>query len=544
MRSNMPVTQHEYILSDSETVVSKTDLQGNITYVNQDFVNISGFSREELLGAPQNIVRHPDMPAEAFADFWRSMKGGHAWTGMVKNRCKNGDHYWVEANAAPIIEGGRMVGYTSIRVKPNREQVRAAEQAYREIKAGSKELRIHHGAVVRRAGWRLAALLGRATLQQQIVGGGALLALLFAWCWLAPSLPGGTAPPALLGAAGSLLFAALVQRGAVAPLRRLCHDIGEMSAGDLSARIHMERDDELGHLAQALRVLQINVKLLVGQIKESAGMVNLGAGEIASGNNDLSARTEAQASALQQTAASVEQLNSTVRQNADNAREANALVRHTAEAAAKGGAAVGQVVETMQAIQAGSRKIAEIIGVVDGIAFQTNILALNAAVEAARAGEQGRGFAVVASEVRALAQRSATAAAEIKTLIQGSVRQVEQGGAMVGEAGRTMDDIVASVARIAGYMGEISHASQEQSAGIAQVNQAIGAIDAATQQNAALVEQSAAAAEAMRLQSEHLGQLVDAFKLVADAPQRAGVVAAPARRAGPPARQGVHYALR
>ena len=546
MRSNMPVTQHEYILSDCETVVSKTDLQGNITYVNQDFVNISGFSREELLGAPQNIVRHPDMPAEAFTDFWRSMKGGHAWTGMVKNRCKNGDYYWVEANAAPIIEGGRMVGYTSIRVKPSREQVRAAEQAYAQIKAGSKDLRIHHGAVVR-GGGRLGGLFGGITLGMQIGGGGALLALLFALCGLAPALfgdgPAARALPALLGAVASLLFAAQLRRGALAPLARLRHDIGEMSAGDLSARIHVARDDELGQLAQALRVLQINVKLLVGQIKESSGAVNRGASEIASGNSDLSARTESQASSLQQTAASIEQLTATVRQNADNAREANTLVQHTADVAAKGGTAVGQVVETMEGIRASSQKIVEIIGVVDGIAFQTNILALNAAVEAARAGEQGRGFAVVATEVRALAQRSATAAAEIKSLIQGSVARVREGSELVGEAGRTMDDIVASVARIAGYMGDISHASGEQSAGIAQVNQAIVAIDAATQQNAALVEQSAAAAETMLQQSEHLGLLVDAFRLVAQAGPRGGR-AAPAgpRRLAPPPGKALRYA--
>ncbi|PHV05306.1 chemotaxis protein [Janthinobacterium sp. BJB412] len=529
MRHTHPATHREYVLKDAEAVVSKTDLQGNITYANQDFINISGYSAEELLGAPQNIVRHPDMPAEAFADLWRCLKQGRSWTGLVKNRCKNGDHYWVEANAAPMIADGKVVGYTSIRVKPSREQVRAAEQAYAEIRAGGGRLHIRDGAALRRAGWRWPARLPALSLKGNIGLGCGALAALFLAGWLASALGGGMAARALPAAAGVLgcaLFGWQLQRAAVAPLRQLCGDIDRMSAGDLSARIAARGDNELGCLSQALRVLQINVKLLVGQIKESAGAVRQGAHHMAGGNADLSARTESQASSLQQTAASIEQLTSTLRQTADNVRQANALAAHTAEVADRGGVAVGQVIATMAGIRASSQRIAEIIGVVDGIAFQTNILALNAAVEAARAGEQGRGFAVVAAEVRALAQRSATAAGEIKQLIQGSVAQVQQGGALVDEAGRIMDDVLASVTRIAGHMGDISHASGEQSVGIEQVNLAIGQIDAATQQNAGLVEQSAAAAETMLGQSQQLGRLVDAFQLVAAAAPRRPAVGA------------------
>ncbi|MBJ7312029.1 methyl-accepting chemotaxis protein [Rugamonas sp. CCM 8940] len=539
MRHTSPAPHREYILKDSEAVVSKTDLRGNITYANQDFINISGYSAEELIGAPQNIVRHPDMPAEAFADFWRSLRQGRSWTGLVKNRCKNGDHYWVEANAAPMIADGKVVGYTSIRVKPTREQVRAADLAYAEIRAGNRELFIRDGRVLRRAGWRWPAWLPTPTLKRRIVLGCGALALLFLLSWLTPALAGDTAARALPAGAGVLgcaLFGWHLQRAAVAPLRQLCGDIGSMSAGDLSARIAARGDDELGCLSQALRVLQINVKLLVGQIKESAGAVRLGAREMAGGNADLAARTESQASSLQETATSIEQLTGTLRQTADNVRRANALASHTAEVAGRGGVAVGQVIDTMAGIRDSSQRIAEIIGVVDGIAFQTNILALNAAVEAARAGEQGRGFAVVAAEVRALAQRSATAAGEIKRLIQGSVAQVRRGGELVDEAGRIMADVLASVTRIAGHMGDISHASGEQSLGIAQVNLAIGQIDAATQQNAGLVEQSALAAETMLGQSQQLGRLVDAFKLVA---RPAGMAAAvPAVPARPVARRG------
>jgi aerotaxis receptor len=265
---------------------------------------------------------------------------------------------------------------------------------------------------------------------------------------------------------------------------------------------------------QSLRVLQNNTKLLVGQIKESTESVNLGAQEIARGNSDLSNRTESQASSLEETASSMEQLTSTVQENATNAHMASKLVASTADIAVQGGEVVGKVIETMASINNSSRKIADIIGVIDGIAFQTNILALNAAVEAARAGEQGRGFAVVAAEVRHLAQRSAGAAKEIKTLIVDSVAQVDLGRKLVNEAGDAIDDVVTSVQLVVEIMEGSATASQEQSAGIAQINQAVSQMDEMTQQNAALVEESAAAAESLQDQAAKLTVLVDSFKLV------------------------------
>ncbi|MEG2031953.1 MAG: methyl-accepting chemotaxis protein [Janthinobacterium sp.] len=519
MRTNMPVTNREYVLSDKQTVVSKTDLQGNITYVNQDFIDISGFSAQELIGAPQNIVRHPDMPAEAFADFWRTIKSGKAWTGMVKNRCKNGDYYWVEANAAPMLENGKMVGYTSIRVKPSREQVAAAEQAYRAIKSGSKAIEVREGAAVPRSSLRRLNLLALLSLRARMALVFGVLALLFAatpaWSYAATGQAGMLVLlTALCGVLSCAAGGYALQRAAVAPLGRMRADIERMSAGDLSGAITASGDDELTAVVQALRVLQTNVKLLVGQIKESTGVVSRGAQEIAAGNADLSQRTESQASALEETASSMEELTGTVKQNADNAREANRLVSSASETARKGEQAVSQVIATMGSIQDSSRKIVDIIGVIDGIAFQTNILALNAAVEAARAGEQGRGFAVVASEVRSLAHRSAQAAKEIKVLIGDSVGKVETGSRLVQDAGKTMEAIEHSVRQVAGYMADITAASQEQSGGIEQINQAITQMDEVTQQNAALVEQAAAAASDMQRQAVQLALLVDSFQLV------------------------------
>jgi aerotaxis receptor len=503
-----------------ETVVSKTDLSGNITYVNQDFINISGFSAEELIGSPQNIVRHPDMPVEAFEDFWRTVKAGNAWTGMVKNRCKNGNHYWVEANAAPMLENGKVVGYTSIRVKPSREQVAEAERAYREIRSGSKKLEVSEGVVINRSFLRGFDLQKSLSIRSKIMISSDVLALLFAASLLLNAsgnrqYEGFSSAVSSLGIVLGLLFGLLLYRAYVVPLERLRHDIERMSAGDLTGAIVAHGNDELARLVQSLRVLQTNVKLLVGQIKETTDVVNIGAAEIAAGNADLAVRTESQASALEETASSMEELTSAVKQNADNAREANRLVTSASDTATKGGQAVAQVVGTMASIQDSSRKIADIIGVIDSIAFQTNILALNAAVEAARAGEQGRGFAVVASEVRNLAQRSAGAAKEITSLIGDSVEKVEAGSKLVDDAGKTMNEIVTSVKQVAGYMNDITCASQEQSEGIEQVNQAIAQMDKATQQNSALVEQAAVAADDMQSHATKLAQLVNAFKLVA-----------------------------
>jgi methyl-accepting chemotaxis protein len=286
-----------------------------------------------------------------------------------------------------------------------------------------------------------------------------------------------------------------------------------VASGDLRSTIDVEGSDEVAQLLIALKNMNDNLAATVGQVRTGTETITVAAQEIASGNADLSQRTESQASSLEETASSMEELTSTVKQNADNARQANQLVVSATNVAVKGGAVVGQVVETMGSIKDSSRKIVDIIGVIDGIAFQTNILALNAAVEAARAGEQGRGFAVVAAEVRNLAQRSASAAKEIKSLIGDSVDKVDQGSKLVDEAGKTMDEIVTSVQHVADIMSEITAASQEQSSGIEQVNLAITQMDEMTQQNAALVEQAAAAAESMEEQSVSLAQAVSVFKL-------------------------------
>ena len=317
----------------------------------------------------------------------------------------------------------------------------------------------------------------------------------------------------LFGLLLALLIGLWLIRAITRPLNAAVQIADGIASGNLMQRIDVQSGDETGRLTQALKSMNESLVGIVGQVRKGTDTIASASSQIASGNMDLSSRTEEQASSLEQTAASMEQLTATVKQNAEHARQANDLAQSAADVAGKGGSVVAQVVDTMGSINASSQKISDIIGVIDGIAFQTNILALNAAVEAARAGEQGRGFAVVASEVRSLAQRSAAAAREIKVLIGNSVEQVEVGARLVDQAGATMGEIVDSVQRVTTIMREITLASKEQTTGIEQINQAITQMDEVTQQNAALVEQAAAAAEALQDQAVHLAQVVSVFKL-------------------------------
>jgi len=318
---------------------------------------------------------------------------------------------------------------------------------------------------------------------------------------------------ALIALAVSIVLGLMLTRSITTPLRRAVALARQVAAGDLTTEIRTESRDEVGDLLDALKTMSTSLRKTVTEVRAGTEHIVTASRQISSGNMDLSSRTEQQAGSLEETASSMEELTSTVRQNADNAREANVLAKNASQIAAHGGQVVSQVVSTMASINASSKKIGDIIAVIDGIAFQTNILALNAAVEAARAGEQGRGFAVVASEVRNLAQRSAAAAKEIRGLISDSVHKVDAGERLVGEAGATMQEIVQGIGRVTDIMAEIASASAEQSTGIEQVNEAITQMDGVTQQNAALVEEAAAASAALQEQATTLAQLVSVFNV-------------------------------
>ena len=903
MRNNQPVNDNEVLLTSEHLIVSKTDLKGIITYVNRDFVEISGYSEEELIGQPHNLIRHPDMPSEAFADLWRDLQARRPWVGLVKNRRKDGGFYWVAAAVAPLYENGKVTGYMSVRRQASREQIMAADSAYQRIREGrAGRLRIRHGAAVEGgpgwfAGWSLrhkvrtgfsVLLLGmvlvaslglwgihrvhesavalnensvkpaqslavvsrlmaenRAQIllslqhdpagtyytshdheldfhlrqldsniaeisrqwelftehiatpvERELADRYAAARLNYVKNGLLPAkealLAGDYAEanrilleqvnPAYLEAVGSvemltraqaetaqkladqgdaiyhdnLLWglailaialgmgigiAAAIMAAIGRPIAEILAVFRALANGDFSRNADVSRNDEMGRVLQGLQTMQmhqsfnlaevhrvandnlrvriafdcVNANLriadmngtvlyankglldllrriepnlreqqpgfsvdhfvgsnignfyadpqsalrglrelsglrtiemeiggrifnvvtnpiinergerlgtvgewvdrtaevlaqremakliqraaagdldarldpsamegfyaelgvgintllettasairqiaellsriaagdllqtvdgefkglfgqlrndanqtlnrlreLVGEIQGAAEMITVASKEIALGNQDLSARTEEQASSLEETASSMEELAATVKQNAENARQASQLGANAQSVVVTGSEVVGRVVATMESIQQASTRIADIIGVIDGIAFQTNILALNAAVEAARAGEQGRGFAVVASEVRSLAQRSATAAKEIKNLISDSVARVDAGSKLVGQAGVTMEEISQSIGRVAAIVNDIAVASREQSMGIEQVSEAVMQMDKATQQNAALVEQAAAAAESLKEQAVSMLGAAAVFRLPARAPQ-------------------------
>ncbi|HEY0563450.1 MAG TPA: methyl-accepting chemotaxis protein [Methylophilus sp.] len=866
MKINMPITHKEIELAETSSIVSKTDLKGRITYINRDFIEISGFVESELIGQSHNIVRHPEMPPEAFADLWNTVKAGKPWNGMVKNRCKNGDHYWVEANVAPLRENGQVVGYMSVRSKASRQQIDAADALYKRMLAGEsfkesivaktvrnlvdlpylykasaavafpvltvlgfdylqgsaetnlitlsavgllsvgaslfvlnklvsapvvhatealnaiangefnfrintkanheigrmlqalKAMQIRLGFDVnnnkkiaeeglrlqvaldnsttaftfgdgqnnlqymnatakalwkalesevakQHAGFSVDSMMGQnigqyiekpeqravfaeklaspktldidmygkhlqlvivpvytekkeylgrmtqwtdrtaevvaerevARLVSEAVAGNlsqrvdtsilplgfvkdtgaginqileAVIQPLNMAAKYVEDISQGNIPAkitdhyngdfnhiknnlnqcidainALIKDAGLLSDAAkqgLLSTRAdasqhhgdfrkivegvnstldyvIGPLNMAGEYVDRISKGDIPAlitdqyngdfnniknklntcvdavnrlvsdanmladaakegRVTTRANAELhqGDFRQIVEGVNQTLDMIVGPIaavKEAVDTITTAANEISSGNNDLSSRTEQQASSLEQTAASMEELAGTVKQNSENAKQASQLATAASDVAIRGGAVVGQVVTTMTGINDSARKIEDIISVIDGIAFQTNILALNAAVEAARAGEQGRGFAVVAGEVRNLAQRSASAAKEIKELITDSVNKTADGTKLVENAGHTMDEVVNSVKRVSEIINEIAAASVEQNTGIEQVNQAVTSMDEVTQQNAALVEEAAAAAESLVEQANQLADVVSVFKL-------------------------------
>jgi aerotaxis receptor len=515
MRQNLPVTQREYDFPADATLMSSTDTQSRITYANEAFIRLSGFERDELLGQPHNMVRHPDMPVEAFADMWASLKAGMSWTALVKNRRKDGDHYWVRANATPVVRRGQVVGYMSVRTKPSREEIAEAEslyKAFREQRAGT--MAFHRGLIVHK-GW----MKWRSIPQTMSVRWRLRLALsITATIALGAAHLLGLDGHSMLGLAGVLLVANLVkilwlEQQIATPLDKVLKQAQSVAAGQAGENLHFNRVDEIGMLMRAVNQSGLNLKSLVDDVSGQIAGVRGASDEIANGNQDLSHRTDITASQLQQTASSMSQMTATVRANTDTAQEATLLAGQASAAASHGGEVVGNVVHTMTEISASSKRIADIISVIDGIAFQTNILALNAAVEAARAGEQGRGFAVVATEVRSLAQRSADAAKEIKSLIQASVERVEQGSVQVDKAGQAMDDIVNKVKQVTALIDQISTASGEQITGIDQVNAAVSQLDDATQQNASLVQQSTQAAGSLQNQASRLAEAIAVFKL-------------------------------
>jgi aerotaxis receptor len=514
MRSNLPVTQHEYAFPSGLTLVSVTDLKGRITYCNPAFIKLSGFERDELLGQAHNLVRHPDMPEEAFRDMWTTIQSGLPWSGVVKNRRKSGDHYWVQANATPMLDGDQITGYLSVRSEPTRAAIEAADKLYALMREEAQHGRLVHvlrqGQVMRNdlAG-RIVRLLTLGT------SGKLMLVQLLAVCAIAAlamlGLPGAFYVPMTLGVAAAGYWA--TRQLAVKPLQRLVVGANPLASGDLSYEVATDATGMAGQLQQALKQMSLNLRTVVHDVRSEVVNLTTGISEIAAGNDDLSARTESQAGSLEQTAASMEEITTRVGQSATVATH-GAELAHEAEGVTKEGSeAVNAVADTMRNITDSSKKIGEMNLLIEAVAFQTNILALNAAVEAAHAGEQGRGFAVVAAEVRALATRTAEAAKSIRALVGEADSRVAQGNVCTDDAKAHLHGAIDSVRQVSTALDEISASAVEEKLSISQINEAVVHMDSLTQQNSALVEQIAAAAHSLQLQSEGVNNSMRLFRL-------------------------------
>ena len=494
MRINIPVTNVERHLTEGEYVVSKTDLKGQITYVNSHFINISGFSEAELLGQPHNLVRHPDMPPAAYHDLWQTLKSGKPWRGMVKNRCKNGDYYWVEANANPIWKDGEITGYMSLRSKPTRAQVDAAERIYRGFREWSaRGLSVREGAVVRTgltgAVSRLLSLNIKTciTLSSLVVA-----AILLRLSTFEPAV--ALTAACLIGWIWWLLVYKVLH-----PLDEAVRRCQMISSGNLHQEGAANFNNEMGRLMHAIEIMAKNTESVVADVSHAASAIAASSNVVFATAQSISNVTTEQAASLDAATTSIVQITTSIDRSLDHVRVTDEKAMDATIQATQGGAAVLETVSAM-------RQIAGKIGIIDDISYQTNLLALNAAIEAARAGEHGKGFSVVAAEVRRLAERSQIAAMEIGELAAGSVAKAEQ-------AGELLDQIVPAINKTSDLVQEIAAASEKQSSGAAQIKTAMSQLNSITQQNASSTEELAATAEDMSFQAEQLQQLMSFFRV-------------------------------
>jgi aerotaxis receptor len=542
MRNNQPVSQQETIVPDGVFIYSRTDTQGGITEANQAFAEISGFEPEEMLGQPHNLIRHPDMPEEAFADMWRNLKQGRPWRGLVKNRRKDGGYYWVRANASPVREQGRIIGYQSVRTPPGRDEVASAEQLYRRIRQGDRSIRIENGRVVR----------NQAAWQVMVKGFG--FQLYFTLSLLLASLVLGLlstrfsdiTPPFYWVAALALLFGSW-QLFATMPrtmgrITRIHHFLNELlSTGNLQASLQPVRNDIISHIAAELdnQTAAVAATLQVMQnaarnVQDTSGSLNRSVAELVSSASLQTDKTSESAATIEQLAASIgliarhaHDTESVTRDVGSKAEEASRLSEHATETIRALAVSVIGSAETVEQLGVRTEDIGKVANVIKDIADQTNLLALNAAIEAARAGETGRGFAVVADEVRKLAERTANATLEIDKMItriqadtRGAVGSMRQSAAQVNtsvnlvhQAHGVLDEISLQMSRAVGMVGEISHSADEQKAGMDLMEQSLESVAALTDQNLQIARATESDSSQLQINVERMSKAVAQYKV-------------------------------
>ncbi|MEO3990278.1 methyl-accepting chemotaxis protein [Pseudocitrobacter cyperus] len=485
MSSQPYISQREFALDEHTTLMSTSDLKSFVTHVNDAFIQVSGYSLEEISGQPHNLVRHPDIPKAAFADMWFTLKQGEPWSAIVKNRRKNGDHYWVRANAIPMVRQGEITGYMSIRTQATPEEIANTEPLYRALKEGKSNKRLYKGMVVSKRWWgKLSAVPLRwrvraVMMSILLVLSGALYATHASWAAFAAA--------ALLMLIGTALFEGQIVR----PIENVARQALSVATGGRNSVKHLNRGDELGLILRSVGQLGLICRWLKNDVASQVSSVSQGSDTLAKGNEDLNERTRQTVVNVQQTVATMNEMTASVQSNSQTAAAADKLSIAASSAAEEGGQAMQRVVNTMDDIADSTQRIGSITTLINDIAFQTNILALNAAVEAARAGDQGKGFAVVAGEVRQLASRSASAANDIRKLIEASASKVQSGAEQVHAAGRVMNDILTQVQNVTQLIAQISQSTSEQANGLSDITRAVAELDAITQKNAGLVAESA-----------------------------------------------------